>query len=324
MGKKATVPDNVDDDDALDMFAENLDGDKKKEEVAAAPVKEDPVLDDVSLGVNRFLYMFRGRSRWAGSLSGSLRMWNCMGLTPVKRCLTGRWETLNDSLTWIYTLFFPLRILTIQKSSHSISPGVWLLWRGDSRQKSWHRGVQGFKEDWFWALCLASFSASWEYYALTEEITLFHIYLLFREMNAPPTFESFLLYDGEKKITREQDTKVPVSSNAIVPFQFLSLTFWGRWRPCPTRQMLLINNICRVGQGLNWVSLSFANSGAQCSDLHHQQGGPHHWQYGTLFFKVAFHSLIPFRFASSFWKIQTCCLLATRILTLWSTRLDQI
>ena len=63
MGKKATVPDNVDDDDALDMFAENLDGDKKKEEVAAAQVKEDPVLDDVSLGVNRFLYMFRGRSR---------------------------------------------------------------------------------------------------------------------------------------------------------------------------------------------------------------------------------------------------------------------
>ena len=52
MGKKATVPDNVDDDDALDMFAENLDGDKKKEEVAAAPVKEDPVLDDVSLGDN--------------------------------------------------------------------------------------------------------------------------------------------------------------------------------------------------------------------------------------------------------------------------------
>ena len=27
-------------------------------------------------------------------------------------------------------------------------------------------------------------------------------------MNAPPTFESFLLFDGEKKITREQDTKV--------------------------------------------------------------------------------------------------------------------
>ena len=56
MGKKATVPDNVDDDDALDMFAENLDGDKKKEEVAAAPVKEDPVLDDVSLGYNQFLH----------------------------------------------------------------------------------------------------------------------------------------------------------------------------------------------------------------------------------------------------------------------------
>ena len=27
-------------------------------------------------------------------------------------------------------------------------------------------------------------------------------------MNAPPTFESFLLFD-EKKITKEQDTKVP-------------------------------------------------------------------------------------------------------------------
>ena len=63
MGKKATVPDNVDDDDALDMFAENLDGDKKKEEVAAAPVKEDPVLDDVSLGDNQFLHIFCGWSR---------------------------------------------------------------------------------------------------------------------------------------------------------------------------------------------------------------------------------------------------------------------
>merc|ERR1712066_118031 len=29
------------------------------------------------------------------------------------------------------------------------------------------------------------------------------------KMGAPPTFESFLLFDGEKKITREQDTKVP-------------------------------------------------------------------------------------------------------------------
>ena len=28
-------------------------------------------------------------------------------------------------------------------------------------------------------------------------------------MNAQPTFESFLLFDGEKKITRDQDTKVP-------------------------------------------------------------------------------------------------------------------
>lgn len=28
-------------------------------------------------------------------------------------------------------------------------------------------------------------------------------------MNAPPTFESFLLHDGEKKIVKELDTKVP-------------------------------------------------------------------------------------------------------------------
>lgn len=32
-------------------------------------------------------------------------------------------------------------------------------------------------------------------------------------MNAPATFESFLLLDGEKKITFEKDTKVP---NAVV------------------------------------------------------------------------------------------------------------
>ena len=28
-------------------------------------------------------------------------------------------------------------------------------------------------------------------------------------MNAPPTFETFLLFEGEKKITFEKDTKVP-------------------------------------------------------------------------------------------------------------------
>ncbi|XP_060563543.1 DNA-directed RNA polymerase II subunit RPB11-a-like [Ruditapes philippinarum] len=28
-------------------------------------------------------------------------------------------------------------------------------------------------------------------------------------MNAPPTFESFLLFEGEKKIQIEKDTKVP-------------------------------------------------------------------------------------------------------------------
>lgn len=50
VGKKAAIPDNVDDDDALDMFADNLDGDAKKKMEEAAPTKEkeDPVLDDVS------------------------------------------------------------------------------------------------------------------------------------------------------------------------------------------------------------------------------------------------------------------------------------
>lgn len=36
-------------------------------------------------------------------------------------------------------------------------------------------------------------------------------FLVFR-MNAPPTFESFLLFEGEKKISKEQDTKVPNAS----------------------------------------------------------------------------------------------------------------
>ncbi|ESN96040.1 hypothetical protein HELRODRAFT_163066 [Helobdella robusta] len=31
-------------------------------------------------------------------------------------------------------------------------------------------------------------------------------------MNAPPTFESFLLFDGDKKVTIEKDTKVPNAS----------------------------------------------------------------------------------------------------------------
>ena len=51
VGKKAAIPDNVDDDDALDMFADNLDGDAKKTE-KKAPIEEtkDPVLlDDVNI-----------------------------------------------------------------------------------------------------------------------------------------------------------------------------------------------------------------------------------------------------------------------------------
>jgi DNA-directed RNA polymerase II subunit RPB11 len=35
-------------------------------------------------------------------------------------------------------------------------------------------------------------------------------------MNAPPTFESFLLLDGEKKIIMEKDTKVPNAASFII------------------------------------------------------------------------------------------------------------
>ncbi|XP_062509569.1 DNA-directed RNA polymerase II subunit RPB11-like [Corticium candelabrum] len=35
-------------------------------------------------------------------------------------------------------------------------------------------------------------------------------------MNAPPTFESFLLLDGEKKIVMEKDTKVPNAASFII------------------------------------------------------------------------------------------------------------
>lgn len=36
-------------------------------------------------------------------------------------------------------------------------------------------------------------------------------------MNAPPTFESFLLFDGEKKIIKEVDTKVRGTVQAPLP-----------------------------------------------------------------------------------------------------------
>lgn len=35
-------------------------------------------------------------------------------------------------------------------------------------------------------------------------------------MNAPPSFEAFLLLDGEKKVTIEKDTKVPNAASFII------------------------------------------------------------------------------------------------------------
>lgn len=43
-----------------------------------------------------------------------------------------------------------------------------------------------------------------------EEVLNFLLLLeLRRKMNAPPAFESFLLFEGEKKISISKDTKVP-------------------------------------------------------------------------------------------------------------------
>lgn len=41
-------------------------------------------------------------------------------------------------------------------------------------------------------------------------------------MNAPPTFESFLLFDGEKKIIKEIDTKVSPCVETYLYIHFIS------------------------------------------------------------------------------------------------------
>ena len=86
-------------------------------------------------------------------------------------------------------------------------------------------------------------------------------------MNAPPTFESFLLYDGEKKITREQDTKVELKL-------FYYMLYNSPLR-CP--MLLYSRSIRRITPWATW-------SGSSCS------------------------------------RTRMSCLLATRILTLLSTR----
>ena len=53
-------------------------------------------------------------------------------------------------------------------------------------------------------------------------------------MNAPPTFESFILFDGEKKITQQQDLKVP---NAMIfTINKVKLLFLPISLPSPLQQ----------------------------------------------------------------------------------------
>ena len=73
-------------------------------------------------------------------------------------------------------------------------------------------------------------------------------------MNAPPTFESFLLFDGEKKITKEQDTKVPNASiftinkedhtiGNLIRFQLLkdpNVLFAGYKNPHPLENKIIL------------------------------------------------------------------------------------
>ncbi|KOB76735.1 DNA-directed RNA polymerase II subunit RPB11 [Operophtera brumata] len=55
-------------------------------------------------------------------------------------------------------------------------------------------------------------------------------------MNAPPTFESFLLYDGEKKVQKEEDTKV---TNAAI-FTDPKVLFAGYKVPHPLEHKFVL------------------------------------------------------------------------------------
>eukprot|EP00117_Sycon_ciliatum_P028369 scpid96978/ scgid22811/ DNA-directed RNA polymerase II subunit RPB11; DNA-directed RNA polymerase II subunit J; RNA polymerase II 13.3 kDa subunit; RPB14 len=50
-------------------------------------------------------------------------------------------------------------------------------------------------------------------FALSLVVYLLHFHLI---MNAPPTFESFLLLEGEKKLSIEKDTKVPNAASFLI------------------------------------------------------------------------------------------------------------
>ena len=139
VGKKAAIPDNVDDDDALDMFADNLDGDAKKTEKVPVKDKEDPVLDDVSI------FRHSKESHWnyvprEGELGVQVENRGCWTAWTSHQSkdawLAGEWVSSNEVECYLFA-------------------GVRFLWCRHSCPKSWHWRVQGFQEDWFWALRLA-------------------------------------------------------------------------------------------------------------------------------------------------------------------------
>ena len=65
-------------------------------------------------------------------------------------------------------------------------------------------------------------------------------------MNAPPTFESFLLFEGEKKITREQDTKVPNAAVFTINKEDHTVGNMVRYDVIPIISLYMINDYCNL------------------------------------------------------------------------------
>ena len=96
----------------------------------------------------------------------------------------------------------------------------------------------------------------------------FHAFFRFSEkMNAPPTFESFLLFDGEKKITKEQDTKVWIL--LLLCLGSGSATFWlpesgsGTYKYAPSTHILGVSKYILDSQWLiekEYIKEMFWNS----------------------------------------------------------------
>ena len=136
--------------------------------------------------------------------------------------------------------------------------GVWLLRCWHSCAKSWHWGVQGFQEDWFWALCLAPPTSlpGCDHYYFAERKTgsksnLAELELVGRAgWMLPPPLSPSCSMTGRR---RSPGSRTP-------RFELIHIYF--------------LNDFARFAQVSHFLV------GAQCGDIHHQQGGPHHRQHG--------------------------------------------